>query len=315
MEVELAGPVFDVVLPVYGLIATGWLAARAGLVTPDEVRRFSGFTFAVFVPALLFRSMARTDFGTLQAGVPLAYFSAMVTLFATVTALRWRAGPPVGATVDGLAASFSNVVMIGIPLATLGWGQEGLALMLSIVAFHSLVLLTLATFVFEIATATGRPMQAVGRALRQSLLHPVVLPILAGAAWSASEATLPGPADTTLSLLAAASTPLCLVLLGASLDGGGLRASLRPALVLSALKLLVCPLLAWMTGRWLLGLSPLPLTIVVLTAAMPIGANVFLFAQRYRGNAASVGAAVVVSTLLAAPVLAILLPLLPMPPR
>jgi predicted permease len=54
---------------------------------------------------------------------------------------------------------------------------------------------------------------------------------------------------------------------------------------------------------------------VVLTAAMPIGANVFPFAQRHRGDAASVGAAVVVSTLLAAPVPAILLPLLPMPPR
>jgi malonate transporter and related proteins len=67
---------------------------------------------------------------------------------------------------------------------------------------HSIVLPTLATFVCEIATATGRPMQAVGRALHQSLLHPVVRPVLAGAAWSASGATLPCAADTTLSLLA-----------------------------------------------------------------------------------------------------------------
>ena len=48
---------------------------------------------------------------------------------------------------------------------------------------------------------------------------------------------------------------------------------------------------------------------------MPIDAKVFLFARPYHGDAASVGAAVIVSTLRAAPVPAILLPLLPMPPR
>jgi hypothetical protein len=38
-------------------------------------------------------------------------------------------------------------------------------------------------------------------------------------------------------------------------------AFLRPALPPSSLKPLVCPLFAWVAGRWLLGLAPLPLTI------------------------------------------------------
>jgi hypothetical protein len=38
-------------------------------------------------------------------------------------------------------------------------------------------------------------------------------------------------------------------------------AFLRPALAPSSLKPLVCPLFAWVAGRWLLGLAPLPLTI------------------------------------------------------
>ena len=70
-----------------------------------------------------------------------------------------------------------------------------------------------------------------------------------------------------------------------------------------------------MLGRWVFELPPLALTVVVLTAALPIGANVFLFAQRYRVDGVPVGAAVVGSTLLGAPVLAVLLPLLPVPPR
>jgi len=201
--VEIAGPVLDVVLPVYGLIATGWAAARAGRLRAEDVRRFSDLTFVVFVPALLFRAMARADFGALAPGVPLAYFAAALAMFGAVVALRWRRGARVDAAVDGLAASFSNTVMIGIPLARIGWGEPGLALLLSIVAFHSLVMLTSATFVFEVAAATGHPARAAGVALRRSLTHPVILPIVAGALWGAFGLPLPGPVDATIGLLAA----------------------------------------------------------------------------------------------------------------
>jgi malonate transporter len=313
--VQIAGPVLDVVLPVYGLIAAGWAAARAGVVRADHVGGFSDLTFVVFVPALLFLAMARADFRQLAPGVPLAYFGAALTLFAAVVAVRWRRGARVDAAVDGLAASFSNTVMIGIPLARIGWGEPGLALLLSIVAFHSLVMLTCATVVFEVAAATGHPVRAAGVALRRSLTHPVILPILAGAVWNLLGAPLPGPVDATLDLLAAGAAPLCLVLLGASLAADRLRDSVRPALALAALKLVANPLLAWAIGRWVFDLAPLPLSIVVLTAALPIGANVFLFAQRYRAGTTAIAAAVVWSTLLAAPLLAVLLPLLPMPPR
>ena len=313
--VEIAGPVLDVVLPVYGLIAVGWVAAHTGRIRAEDVRRFSDLTFTVFVPALLFRAMAHADFAALAPGVPLAYFGAALTMFATVVALRWRRGARVDAAVDGLAASFSNTVMIGIPLARIGWGEPGLALLLSIVAFHSLVMLTSATFVFEVAAATGHPARAAAVALRRSLTHPVILPITAGALWGALGLPLSGAADATIGLLAAGASPLCLVLLGASLAADRLRESLRPALALTALKLVAHPLLAWAIGRWVLDLAPLPLSIVVLSAALPIGANVFLFAQRYRAGTTAIAAAVVWSTVLAAPLLAVLLPLLPMPPR
>ncbi|MFN9775506.1 MAG: hypothetical protein ACK54X_23170, partial [Burkholderiales bacterium] len=70
---ELAGPVLDVVLPVYAMIAVGWAALRAGALDADGVRRCTDFTFTVFVPAQLFLAMARTDFRTLAPGVPAAY--------------------------------------------------------------------------------------------------------------------------------------------------------------------------------------------------------------------------------------------------
>jgi predicted permease len=48
---------------------------------------------------------------------------------------------------------------------------------------------------------------------------------------------------------------------------------------------------------WALGLRGLALSVMVVAAALPIGANVFLFSQRYRKEEDTVTAAVAVSTL------------------
>jgi len=312
---ELAGPLLELVLPVYGMIAVGWIAVRAAVLAPTDVPALSRFTFLVFVPAQLFRALAGTEFSSLALAAPAAYFGAALLVFGGVAARRWRVASPPEAAVDGLVASFSNTVMIGIPLVAIGWGADGLVLLISIIALNALVMLTTATFLLEGALAGGSPASAASRALRGALFSPVILPILLGMGWSAGGLPLPRAVDATLELLAAAAVPLCLVLLGASLSGAPIRATFSPALRLSALKLVAHPLLAWLIGAYLLRLEPLPLTIVVLTAALPIGANVFLFAQRYRADGAAISAAVTVSTLLAAPLLVVLLPLLPVPPR
>ena len=58
------------------------------------------------------------------------------------------------------------------------------------------------------------------------------------------------------------------------------------------------PLLMAAAG-WALGLSGLPLKVMVVAAALPIGANVFLFSQRYHKEEELVTAGVAVSTVMA----------------
>lgn len=47
-----------------------------------------------------------------------------------------------------------------------------------------------------------------------------------------------------------------------------------------------------------MGLSGLPLAVMVVAAALPVGANVFLFAQRYEVGQDEIAASVAVSTAL-----------------
>lgn len=71
------------------------------------------------------------------------------------------------------------------------------------------------------------------------------------------------------------------MLVGISLALTPLAGHWRAALPVAACKNLGLPLLVALSG-WALGLGGLAWQVIVLAAALPTGANVFLFAQRYR---------------------------------
>ena len=89
-----------------------------------------------------------------------------------------------------------------------------------------------------------------GDDLRNTIVHPVVLPVLAGLAWNASGSSLPTVADEILQTLGQAVVPLCLVLIGVSLAYYGLRGAVRSASVLSVVKLRPAPALVLVFARW-----------------------------------------------------------------
>ena len=56
------------------------------------------------------------------------------------------------------------------------------------------------------------------------------------------------------------------------------------------------PALVLVVGRWVIGLSGVPLAVIVICAALPVGSNPLLFAQRYRNLEGETTTAVVIST-------------------
>lgn len=316
--------VVEIVAPIVALIAVGYGAARFRVIDSDGVRALSDVTFLLFLPALLFGAMARTSFEKIAFDAPVAYFSVALAIFFTLFAIqRARGFESQQAVLHSLAGIFSNNVMLGVPLVRLAFGEAGLAVLLTIIAMHALILLSVATLMLEFARAMApgaegdaaapvrsrlrRLLAALRPALRSALVHPVVLPIIAGVAWSLLHLNLPGPIDAALKLMASAATPMCLVLLGASLAQYGVSAGWGSVAALSALKNLLHPLLAYVAGRWLFGLDTLTLSVLTIAAGLPIGANVYLLAQRYRVELPIVSGAVSLSTVVGGVTLPILL--------
>ncbi|MFC7478850.1 AEC family transporter [Luedemannella flava] len=189
--------------------------------------------------------------------------------------------------------TFSNMVQLGIPVVTALFGTAGLTLHIALISLHAVILLTTATVLAEISRNDGRSL--IGQTVRRSLIHPVTLPILLGLAYHATGLPIPGVIDDVLAGLGVAVVPLSLVTIGLSLQQYGLRGSGRTAAGLALTKLVVHPLLV-LTTAWLVGLRGLPLTIAVLCAALPTGANVLLFAGRYRSHQGEATATIVFAT-------------------
>ncbi len=303
--------VFAKLLAIFATVALGWIAGRQRWLDRGADARFparvlGNAAFTIFVPALLFRTTARLDFATLPWRVVAAFFVPALA-FALVVYL-WRrargdaALAPAAPATRAIAASFGNSVQLGIPMAAALFGEAGLAIHIALVSLHALLLLTLPTVLAELDLARAQPQRhtlasTLLATLRATVIHPVVLPVLAGLAWNAAGLPLPAVLDEVLATLGAAVVPLCLVLIGLSLAYDGVQAPWQALLRTGALKLLALPALVLPVAHWGFGLAGVPLAVVVMLAALPVGANALIFAQRYGTLEAEATGAIVATTL------------------
>ncbi len=313
MSSTVASSLFPVVL----LIAIGFVAGRAGWIRPAATKDLSNLVFMVLTPALLFRSMSAVRLEQLDFGPIGIYLAATMLLYGIV--LLWR-GMTRRTAVLALAMTYGNNVMIGVPLVGLAYGRDGLVILLTLISVHALVLLTLATVVLEIAVAREHAGSAAGaagrdlwrtalRAVRNGIIHPVPLPIIAGLLFAGVGGTLPAVVDQPLQLLGNAFGPMALLLVGLTLTRVQIGTHLRGALALTVMKNLALPVIVAALS-WLLGLRGLALSVMVMAAAMPMGANVFMFSQRYEVAEELVTAGMAVSTMLGLATISLVMALL-----
>ena len=305
--------VFYKLLAIFLAVALGWFAGRMRWLGDerlgaDPARTLSNAAFYIFVPALLFRTTSRLDFRALPWATLGAFFVPVLLLLVAVYAWERRrphpADLPAAPSVRAISATFGNTLQVGVPMTAALFGEVGLGIHITIVSLHALTLLTVITTLVELDLARAKARHeptpslaaTLATTLRNTIVHPVVLPVLAGMAFNATGLPLPPVVDEVLELLGSAVVPLCLVLIGMSLAYYGLRGAARGAIGLAVLKLLVLPALVLLIAHWGFGLGGLPLAVVVMMAALPVGSNALMFSQRYETLEAEATATVVLST-------------------
>lgn len=260
------------------------------------------FVFNVAVPTLLFRLMS--DFSRLprvDARLLVAFFGGCLIVYAAgrvAGASMFRLNG-VEQSVFAMGGVFSNNVLLGIPIAKVTLGDASLPAVSLVLVFNSLVLWTLVTVSVEWARERSLSAGALLRTARSVVTNPVVASILLGALFGTLALPLPVFIDQTLGMVSQAAVPLSLIALGMGLAEFGFRSEWRESAAITVLKLVAQPAAVFALAS-MLKLPPLETAAVVLLAALPVGANVYLMSRQFGVLSGAVASSIVLTTALAA---------------
>ncbi len=301
----------NVIVPVFGVAALGFLAARFRLLTPAGVQGLVLFVFDFAIPVLLFRTLATIE---LPAHIEWGFLAAFYAGSAATYALGMAAGrfvfkrPFDEAAIFGMSAAFCNTVFMGIPVILTAFGPRATLPLFLIVAFHAATLMPVTVGLIQGHRGLGVPAGEQARSVALAVVgNPIVVGLALGLAVNLSGLPIPAPLDRAAELLGASAVPCALFAMGASLAEYRFTGEAKPALVLAGLKLVVHPLIVWTLGALVLGITGIWLAVAVVMAAMPSGVNVYLFGARYDAAPGVAAGTVLIASVLSVATLSALL--------
>lgn len=298
-------PIITTVLPVFGMIVLGYVFTRLKIFDAASGRGISLFVFNVAIPALLFKTVATMG---PQQGAPwelwIAFFGGLAVTW-VAAAIVSRAVPSLnysGGAAASMAAGFGNLALLGTPLALSHFGQQVAIPLGMILSIHAPILWFTAMLhraLFQ-THATFSIARTAKDLFRNLATNAIVLGLIAGSLWRVTGLGIHPVPSAMLDMLADASVPTALFALGVSLAGYSLKGSWSGMFTLIALKMVLMPVLVFLMVRYVVSIPPLWAHVAVLFAAMPTGANAFLFSQRNEEAVAAVSGAITLGTALAA---------------
>lgn len=302
--------IFNIVFPIFSLIFLGWICRKRHILSAAAASELNRFVIWLALPALLFDSMSRltpADFANLRfIGVFTAGVASVFLLTAWIRLRQKAAAPDV--VIDSLGASYANVGFIGIPLCYLAFGHDGLppsviAMVMTACLLFAIAIVLLETCIHAQA-GLARTVAKVGRSL---LRNPIMLAPLAGIAVALTGMPIPGGVQQLFKILGGAASPCALVSLGLFLAQPVKHGEGTPVSLLVAFKLLLQPAVTALFAYWILPLPRMWADSAVLLAAMPIGTGPFMLAELYQREVAGMSRAILISTTLSLPAIALIL--------
>jgi predicted permease len=279
---ELLARIADVIIPVFFIVAIGYLYARRK--APD-MSAFNHISLDVLAPMLVYSALAAKDFqiadhwSLLVGGTVLILGSGLLALpLAKLTGAQPRTLVPV--------VMFNNCGNMGLPLALLAFGSEHFGAAVALFSVSNLLHFSLGA---RITSHSARS--------RDLLLSPLMIATLLGFASAFTEVRPPEVLMSGMKLLGDALLPMMLFALGTRLT-----ALTRSGLALGMLGALARPLIGLAIGiplAWALGLEGAARGQLLLFAALPPAVIQYMLAERYHQEPDKVGAMIMLGNALA----------------
>lgn len=272
---------FNLVFPMFLLLATGKLARKTNLLTSESTDRLNALVFKIFLPVSIFKNVYNSSVSDVFDKKLIAFGIISVTLCFLLLILLTsgcKNRKSRGVLIQGIYRS--NFLIFGLPVAESFYpdgslsGKASVLIAIIVPLFNGLAVIALEMF--------KENKQSGMKTFLNILKNPLIIGSALGfVALFLKEAgfLLPDAVYKTVSDLSAAATPLALIALGASLDFSKIKGESK-YLIWGLLGKLVLSPAVFIGAAVLLGFRDRELAIILSMFASPASVSSYTMAQQ-----------------------------------
>ena len=284
----------NAVLPMFLLLAAGYLSQRFGILSREDVPRTNKLGFRIFLPCQLFYNIYCAELGSAVRPKLILFALCGVLLVFAAAGYGVHRFEPIqdrkGVIAQGVFRS--NFVIMGLPIAQalIGDGDLGpVAILIAVVVpvFNFLSVVILEKF-------RGGKVRT-GEVLLEVAKNPLIIGSMLGIVFLLLKIRLPAVAEKAISNLGSIATPLQLFLLGAFFRFAGLRRYVRALSVVTLVKQFITPAVMLSTAA-LLGFRGVEFIALIGIFASPTAVNSFTMVQQMKCGDEELAGDIVVMT-------------------
>ena len=280
------------VVPLFILIGIGALVKHLKLLTETELNHVNRMVFKVFFCIMMFYNLYTADFAsTFRPQLILFGCLGVLALFLLALGASFALEKEVPLRRGAMAQAIfrSNFVLMGIPIVGNIFGPEGLAIPTMMIAFIVPMYNILAVIALEMGRG-GRPQLLP--TIINILKNPMILGAIAAGVARLIGLYLPAPVLKPLGEVAAATTPVALIVLGASFRLGSTREHRWELVFCTASRLLIAPAIMLGLAAYL-GFRGIDFVTLIAIFASPCAVASFAMAQQMGSDAELAGNCVI----------------------
>ncbi|MBE8954991.1 MAG: AEC family transporter [Quinella sp. 2Q5] len=285
------------VVPMFCLMGIGAFVKIRRWLTDDELNHMNRMVFRVFFCCMMFHSIYTTELATsFRPRLMIFAVCGVLTVFALLMTLVPRIEPDNRRRGVLVQAIFrSNFVLMGVPIVANIFGDGNIAVATMMIAVVVPLYNILAVFALE-SFRNGR--FALVPIVRDIFKNPMILGGIAGALLLILGVEVPKPVLKPIGQISAATTPVALIILGASFKLGSTHEHRRQLLGAIFGRLILVPALLLSTAAFVFGFHGIEFVTLIAIFASPCAVVSFAMAQQMGGDADLAGNCVVFTSAL-----------------
>lgn len=285
----------NAVIPSAIYLLIGILLKTAGVVSDEDVKKFTRVVFVTLYPFIMFDNLYGKNIGENFDLLLVVYSVAFTCLQIAIT---WFAVSRLvkedrnkGTMIQ--SAFRSNIILMGLPVGINLFGKGNVTQVALVILFIVPIYNVMSVVVLE--RFRGGKADLV-RTAKNVLKNPIILGAIAAGIVMLIGIKLPVPIEQTVSTLSDCTAPIAMILLGAALNLKGFSSDRKKIAFCVASKIMIWPAIGIAGAVWL-GMRDVALIAVLLMLATPTALASYAMAESMGGNGRLAGETVVISTI------------------